>query len=200
MISLFFGKKMVYKALIQFIWVSNQKIMLYQKPIDKKNQTHEVTMATINDIVLVHLEDEPIFFARIDSILPDAKKDWYHIKLLLLQIPLQVVTWLLKDEYINGHTFHMNDKKMRMEKVESPIEDLANLTPDNSLKKNVSNSQITFKSGSKSKSASKSDIKPGVQSPENSTKKTDSTVPENQTQAKIISFADLKKKHEPDSG
>jgi hypothetical protein len=153
-------------------------------------------MATINDIVLVYLEDEPIFFARIESILPDAKKDWYHIKLLMLQIPLQVITWLLKDEYINGHTFHMNGKQMRMEKVKSPIEDLANLTPVNALKNNESNSQTKSKSGPKSKSRQKSDIKLNVHSTENS----NDIVPEKETQAEIISFADLKKKHEPDSG
>ena len=80
-------------------------------------------MAIVNDIVLITLEDEPISFARVESILPDAKKDWYQIKLLMLQIPLQVVTWILKDDYINGQEFHMNGKKMKMEKVESPVEE-----------------------------------------------------------------------------
>lgn len=83
-------------------------------------------MATIvNDIVLVYLEDSPLFFARVENILPDAKKDWYHIKLLMLQVPLQVVTWILKDEYLNGEPYQMNGKKMRLEKVECPREDLS---------------------------------------------------------------------------
>ncbi len=81
-------------------------------------------MAVVNDVILIYLEDAPVSFARIESILPDAKKDWYHIKLLMLKMPLQVVTWILKDDYINGHEFHMNGKKMKMEKVESLIEDL----------------------------------------------------------------------------
>lgn len=79
-------------------------------------------MAVENDVVLIHLEDKPLAFARIENILPDAKKDWYHVKLLLLQIPLQVVTWILKDVYINGTEFTMNGKRMRLEKVESPAE------------------------------------------------------------------------------
>ncbi len=79
----------------------------------------------VNDIVLVYLEDSPLFFARIENILPDAKKDWYHIKLLILQLPLQVVTWILKDDYINGETYHMNGKKMRLEKVKCPVEELS---------------------------------------------------------------------------
>lgn len=80
-------------------------------------------MATINDIILIHMEDAPVAFARIEDILPDAKKDWYHIKLLMLQIPLQVVTWILKDEYINGHEFKMNGKTMKLQKVECPEEE-----------------------------------------------------------------------------
>jgi hypothetical protein len=79
-------------------------------------------MAVENDLVLIYFEEKPLAYARIESILPDSKKDWYHVKLLLLQIPLQVVTWILKDVYISGTEFTMNGKKMRLEKVESPVE------------------------------------------------------------------------------
>ena len=84
---------------------------------------NEGAMATIKDVVLIYLEDSPVSFARVESILPDAKKDWYQIKLLILQIPIQVVTWILKDTYINGEQFHMNGKKMKLEVVECPNED-----------------------------------------------------------------------------
>jgi hypothetical protein len=77
-------------------------------------------MTTENDIVLIHLEDKPLVFARVESILPDSKPDWYHVKLLMLQIPLQAVTWILRDIYINGETFTMNGKAMRLERVASP--------------------------------------------------------------------------------
>ena len=73
-----------------------------------------------NDIVLIYLEDSPLAFARIESIEPDVKKGWFIIKLLLLQIPLQVVTWILRDAYINGETFTMGGKEMRIEKVVCP--------------------------------------------------------------------------------
>jgi hypothetical protein len=79
-------------------------------------------MAVENDLVLIYLEDKPLAFARIENILPDSKKDWYHVRLLLLQIPLQVVTWILKDVYISGSEFTMGGKKMRLEKVESPAD------------------------------------------------------------------------------
>ncbi len=77
-------------------------------------------MAIENDIVLIHLEDQPMAFARVESILPDHKPGWYHIKLLLLQVPLQVITWILRDVYIDGGEFTMDGKRMRLEKVVSP--------------------------------------------------------------------------------
>lgn len=77
-------------------------------------------MAKEDDVVLIYFEDKPLGFARIEDILPDAKPNWYHVKLLLLQVPLQVVTWILKDAYINGEEFTMNGKRMRLESVVAP--------------------------------------------------------------------------------
>jgi len=74
-------------------------------------------MADINDLVLVYFEGKPLSFARIEEILPDSKPDWYHVKLLMLQIPPQMVTWILRDVYIEGAEFTMNEKRMRLEKV-----------------------------------------------------------------------------------
>ena len=79
-------------------------------------------MSKENDIVLIYLEDQPLSFARIEEILPDSKPDWYHVRLLLLHVPLQVVTWILKDVYINGDEFTMNGKRMRLEAVKAPEE------------------------------------------------------------------------------
>lgn len=106
-------------------------------------------MITINDVVLIYLEDSPVSFARVETILPDTKKDWYHIKLLMLTIPLQVVTWILKQAYMDGAEFNMNGKKMRLETVKSPIEDLplsksGNLPSKKSADKNVSENIISF--------------------------------------------------------
>jgi hypothetical protein len=79
-------------------------------------------MAVENDIVLIYLEQSPLAFARIESIEPDIKRGWYQAKFLLLQIPLQVVTWILRDAYINGENFTMGGKEMRIEKVICPAE------------------------------------------------------------------------------
>jgi hypothetical protein len=77
-------------------------------------------MATEHDIVLIHFEDNPLSFARIEQILPDSKPDWYHVKLLMLQVPLQVVTWILRDRYIMGDEFTMNGKRIRLERIVCP--------------------------------------------------------------------------------
>lgn len=80
-------------------------------------------MPTINDIVLVHFEGQPIFFARIEDINPDHKRDWYQVKLLILQVPPKTVTWILREGYINGEEFTMGGNRMRLEKIEAPPED-----------------------------------------------------------------------------
>ena len=81
-------------------------------------------MAKENDLVLIYSEGSPVSFARVEDIKPDSKKDWYHIKLLMLQIPLQNVTWILKNDYINGEEFSMGGKKLRIDLVESPDDDV----------------------------------------------------------------------------
>jgi hypothetical protein len=87
-------------------------------------------MAVENDLVLIHHEDQPVLFARIEEILPDAKPDWYHVKLLMLQVPPQMVTWILRDVYIDGETFTMNGQRMRLEKVVPPTDKPAPTTDD----------------------------------------------------------------------
>jgi len=77
-------------------------------------------MTDEKDLVLIYLEDNPLAFARIEEIQPDAKRGWFHVKLLILQIPPQVATWILRDRYINGEEFTMGGQKMKMEKVVIP--------------------------------------------------------------------------------
>ena len=77
-------------------------------------------MAQEKDLVLIYFEDKPLTFARIETILANSKPNWYHVQLLMLQIPLQLVTWILRDAYINGAEFTMNGKRMRIEKVIVP--------------------------------------------------------------------------------
>ena len=74
-------------------------------------------MASIGDVVLIHFKEEPSFFARIESIVPDIKKGWYLVELLILAIPLKTVTWILRQEYIDGAPFTMEGNPLRIEPV-----------------------------------------------------------------------------------
>lgn len=74
-------------------------------------------MSREGDLVLVHYQDQPTVYARIEYIEPDVKKDWYQVTLQLLTIPPQTVTWILRDSYINGSPFTMGGKPMHLEEV-----------------------------------------------------------------------------------
>lgn len=80
-------------------------------------------MAGEGDVVLIYYQDQPTVFARIEAIEADVKKDWYHIRMLLLTIPTQEVTWILREAYINGETFTMGGRDIRLEEVKktSPL-------------------------------------------------------------------------------
>jgi hypothetical protein len=78
-------------------------------------------MSDIGDVVLIYHQGKPTVFARIEDISPDIKKGWYHVTLLFLTLPMQTVTWILREAYINGEEFTMNDKPMRLETVK-PVE------------------------------------------------------------------------------
>jgi len=69
------------------------------------------------DVVLIYYEDQPSIFARIESIEPDIKKHWYQVTLLLLTIPIQTVTWILRGAYIDGAPFTMGGRPIRLEEV-----------------------------------------------------------------------------------
>ena len=78
-------------------------------------------MATINDLILVHVDNKPGFYARIDDISPDVKKGWWVVKLLVLSFPLQVYTWILDESQIDGASFTMGGTPLTIEKIISPV-------------------------------------------------------------------------------
>ena len=69
------------------------------------------------NLVLIHYHDQPAVYARIEGIEPDIKKGWYQVTLLLLTIPAQTVTWILREAYINGASFTMGGQAIRLEEV-----------------------------------------------------------------------------------
>ncbi len=157
-------------------------------------------MAIENDVVLIYLEKSPIFFARVESIWPDVKRDWFNIELLLLQVPLKVLIWTLKDDYINGDEFFMGGKKMRIEVVEAPADtfEAEDLESDEAgmgepgKKKSDSNSSGIFKLRGISSKSSNPVLKnnPGRKH-DPVGKNPEQKIDQN---AQIIFFADLQKK------
>jgi hypothetical protein len=88
-------------------------------------------MATgIHDLVLVHVDNRPGFFARIEAIAPDVKPGWWQVKLLVLTMPLQVYTWILDESQIDGAPYTMGGTPIRLEKIISPVKDEAPPVPD----------------------------------------------------------------------
>lgn len=74
-------------------------------------------MATINDLVLVHLDRKPAFYARINDINPDVKRGWYQVELLVLALPPQTLVWILEDTHIQGEEFTMGGRPVKLEHI-----------------------------------------------------------------------------------
>ena len=80
-------------------------------------------MAAINEIVLVHVDNKPGFYARIEDISPDVKPGWWQVRLLVLTFPLQVFTWILDEFQLEYAPFTMGGTPIRLEPVVSPMEE-----------------------------------------------------------------------------
>jgi hypothetical protein len=74
-------------------------------------------MTREGDVILIYYQEKPSVYARIEFIEPDIKKDWYQLTLLILSVPARTVTWILREEYINGAPFTMGGTPMRLEEV-----------------------------------------------------------------------------------
>jgi hypothetical protein len=97
-------------------------------------------MSQEGDIVLVHIKEQPAIYARIERIEPDIKNGWYRVTLLLLSIPQQVITWILRNEYINGAPFTMDGNSVIMEEVKritnpTDVKEPAPTTVDHNVKR-----------------------------------------------------------------
>lgn len=70
--------------------------------------------AVINDLVLVYLDHQPAFYARINDINPDVKKGWYQVELLVLTLPPQNMVWILEEAHLRGEEFTMGGQPVRL--------------------------------------------------------------------------------------
>lgn len=72
------------------------------------------------ELVLIHYQEQPAVYARIEAVEPDIKKDWFRVTLLLLTIPAQEVTWILRESYVDGAEFTMGGRPVRLAEVPRP--------------------------------------------------------------------------------
>ena len=89
-------------------------------------------MATINDLVLVHLDHKPAFYARINDVSPDVKRGWYQVELLVLSLPPQTMVWILEEAQINGEEFTMGGRPVRLELLPPKPQPEPETSPPNS--------------------------------------------------------------------
>jgi hypothetical protein len=69
------------------------------------------------DVVLIHYRDQPASFARIEEIRGHERRDWFYCDLLMLALPPQPVTWVLRREQIDGSVFTMSGESVRIERL-----------------------------------------------------------------------------------
>lgn len=93
--------------------------------------------------MLVYIEEKPAFFARVEAIEPDVKPGWFHVKMLVLQIPLMLVSWILRRVYVNGEQFTMGGRPVRIVDVVAPTgeEDIPPLTDETTTIRNESGTE-----------------------------------------------------------
>jgi len=72
------------------------------------------------DIVLIHKQNQPMVYARVEEIVADVKPKWWQIRLLILHPPAQEAVWILKEDYIDGDEFTMGGEPLRLERLAPP--------------------------------------------------------------------------------
>ncbi|MFQ5637757.1 MAG: hypothetical protein ACE5IR_07145 [bacterium] len=77
------------------------------------------------DLVLLHIDEKPAFYARVEHITADVKPKWWRVKLLMLTIPAKIVTWIIDDDQIRGAEFTMRGTPVKIERVTLAEEELA---------------------------------------------------------------------------
>jgi hypothetical protein len=71
-------------------------------------------MFLVNDLVVVHLDRQPAFYARINDITPDVKRGWHQVELLILTLPPQSVVWILDNHHLEGEEFTMGGRPVQL--------------------------------------------------------------------------------------
>jgi hypothetical protein len=74
-------------------------------------------MVDKSEVVLIHLNGDPAYFARVDSIEADLNDGWWKLEFLLLTMPVERITWVIREEHMAGAQFMIGDTLIRIEQV-----------------------------------------------------------------------------------
>ncbi|MBF0552430.1 MAG: hypothetical protein HQK60_18105 [Deltaproteobacteria bacterium] len=72
---------------------------------------------TEGDVCLIHIDNKPATFARVEEISLDRKPGWWQVRFLLLVLPMQEVVWIIDNDQITGADFTMGGTPIRIERI-----------------------------------------------------------------------------------
>ncbi|NTU59458.1 MAG: hypothetical protein HGA98_00185 [Deltaproteobacteria bacterium] len=78
------------------------------------------TLVQPGDVILVHVDGKPSFYARAEELLPDVKRGWLRLRFSVLTLPLQEMIWTLEPTQIDGEPFTMGGTPVRIERLPDP--------------------------------------------------------------------------------
>ena len=81
---------------------------------------YELMMRKIGDLVSILIDNKPSIYARIEGIERDIKPHWFQVRLLFLSFPPQEITWILKEEYLEGIPFTMKNEPLQIVPLPEP--------------------------------------------------------------------------------
>lgn len=69
------------------------------------------------EVILIHLDGSPAYFARVDRIEPDVKDGWWKLEFLLLTLPAERITWVIEESHMAGAQFMIGETLIWIEQI-----------------------------------------------------------------------------------
>ncbi len=74
-------------------------------------------MVVEGEVILIHLDGSPTYFARVDRIEPDVKDGWWKLEFLLLTLPAERITWVIEESHMAGAQFMIGETLIWIEQI-----------------------------------------------------------------------------------
>ena len=99
-------------------------------------------MAREGDVVLIYYQGKPSAYARIESIEFDVKPGWFQVILMIFAVPSREIIWILRENYINGEEFTVDNIPIRLELV--PLKNKHGQNAINAVSKEKKSNETTI--------------------------------------------------------